>query len=95
MHENVFPHRMGGFSMSRSKWLISFVIDLSTYERFLDPLTRDINKVAIMTDIVSNVTGTPGHSTLRIDYKIVLDGTLVEISVVKGVHANILETFND
>ena len=31
MHENVFFHRMGGFSMSRSKWLISFVIDLSTY----------------------------------------------------------------
>ena len=24
---------IGGFSMSRSKWLISFVIDLSTYER--------------------------------------------------------------
>ena len=33
MHENVFFHGMrgGGFSMSRSKWLISFLIDLSTY----------------------------------------------------------------
>ena len=36
MHENVFFHKIGGFSMSRSKWLISFVIDLSTYERFLE-----------------------------------------------------------
>ena len=52
MHENVFFHRMGGFSMSRSKWLVLFVNDLSTYERFLDRLTRDINKVAIMTDKV-------------------------------------------
>ena len=48
-----------------------------------------------MTDIVLNAICTPGHSTLRIDYKIVLDGALVEIIVVKGVHANILETFND
>ena len=31
MHENVFFHKIVGFSMSRSKWLISFVIDLSTY----------------------------------------------------------------
>ena len=94
MHENVFFHRMGGFSMSRSKWLISFVIDLSTYERFLDLLTRDINKVAIMTDKVLNATGTPGHSILR-NYKIVLDGMRGEISVVKGVHAGIFESFSD
>ena len=47
--QNVFIYRMADFSMSRSKWLVSFVIDLSTYERFLDRLTRGINKVAIMT----------------------------------------------
>ena len=94
MHENVFFHRIGGFSMSRSKWLISFVIDLSTYERFLDRLTRGINKVAIMTDKVLNATGTPGHSILR-NYKIVLDGMRGEISVVNGVHDGILESFSD
>ena len=95
MHENVFFHRMGGFSMSRSKWLVSFVIELSTYERFLDHLTRDINKVAIMTDKVLNATGTPGHSILRNDYKIVLDGMRGDILVVEGVHADILESFSD
>ena len=47
MHEIVFYHKIGGFSMSRSKWLISFVIDLSTYERFMERLTGDINKVPL------------------------------------------------
>ena len=47
-----------------------------------------------MTDKVLNATGTPGHSILR-NYKIVLDGMRGEISVVKGVHAGILESFSD
>ena len=64
---------IGGFSMSRSKWLISFVIDLSTYERFLERLTGDINKVAIMTDKVLNAAYTHEHSGLRNDYKAVLE----------------------
>ena len=95
MHENVFFHKIGGFSMSRSKWLISFVIDLSTYERFLERLTGDINKVAIMTDKVLNAADIPEHSRLRNEYKAVLDGMRGEISVIKGVHADIVESFND
>ena len=95
MHENVFFHKIGGFSMSRSKWLISFVIDLSTYERFLERLTGDINKVAIMTDKVLNAADTPEHSRLRNEYKTVLEGMRGEISVIKGVHADIVESFND
>ena len=70
MHENVFFHKIGGFSMSRSKWLISFVIDL----RFLEHLTGDINKVAIMTDKVLNAADTPELLRLRNEYKAVLDG---------------------
>ena len=81
--------------MSRSKWLISFVIDLSTYERFLERLTGDINKVAIMTDKVLNAADTPEHSRLRNEYKAVLEGMRGEISVIKGVHADIVESFND
>ena len=47
-----------------------------------------------MTDKVLNATGTPGHSILRNDYKIVLDGMRVEISVVKWVHDDIWESFS-
>ena len=95
MHENVFFHKIRGFSMSRSKWLISFVIDLSTYERFLERLTGDINKVAIMTDKVLNASDTLEHSRLRNEYKAVHEGMRGEISVIKGVHADIVESFND
>ena len=95
MHENVFFHKIGSFSMSRSKWLISFVIDLSTYERFLERLTGDINKVAIMTDKVLNAADTPELSRLRNEYKAILDGMRGEISVIKVVHADIVESFND
>ena len=76
--------------MSRSKWLISFVIYLSTYERFLERLTGDINKRAIMTDKALNAADTLEHSRLRNEYKAVLDGTRGEISVIKGVHTNIV-----
>ena len=81
--------------MSRSKWLISFVIDLSTYERLLERSTGDTNNVAIMTDKVLNAADTPEHSRLRNEYKAVLDGMRGEISVIKGVHADIVESFND
>ena len=95
MHENVFFHKIGGFSMSRSKWLISFVIDLSTYQRLLERLTGDIIKVAIMIDKMLNAADTPEHSRLTNEYKAVLDGMRGEISVIKGVHADIMESFND
>ena len=83
--------------MSRSKWLISFVIDLSTYERFLERLTGDINKVAIMTDKVLNAAYTHEHSGLDMNIRqsLNLDGMGGEISVIKGVHADIVESFND
>ena len=35
------------------------------------------------------------HSRLRNEYKTVLDGMRGEISVIKGVHADIVEKFND
>ena len=45
-----------------------------------------------MTDIVSNATGTPGHSMLRIDYKIVLNGS---ISVLNVSRIEIRENMQD
>ena len=94
MHENVIFHKIGGFSISRSKWLIFFVIDLSTYEGFFERLTGDINKVAIMTDKVLNVPYRIEHSRLRNEYKAVLDGMQGDISVIKGFHTDIEESFN-
>ena len=81
--------------MSRSKWHTFFVIDLSTYERFLERLTRDINKVAIMIAMMLNAADTPAHLRLRNEYKAVLGGMPGESFVIKGVHADIMERFND
>ena len=48
-----------------------------------------------MTDKVLNAADTPEHSRLRNEYKALLDGMRGEISVIKEVQADIVESFND
>ena len=56
MHENVFFHKIGGFSMSRSKWLISFVIDLSMNGMLYNKCSNGMlhNKCSNYHDYVTN-----------------------------------------
>ena len=48
-----------------------------------------------MTDKMLNAADSPEHSRLRNEYKVVLDCMRGEISVIKGVHADIVESFDD
>lgn len=47
-----FFYKIGDFSMSRSKWLVSFVIDLDTYKYFQDKLSSDINNAENLTNLI-------------------------------------------
>ena len=48
INENVVFHKENEVSITRSKWLFTFVIDLNPYENFLLSLALDIEKAAIV-----------------------------------------------
>ena len=48
INENVVFHKENEVSITRSKWLFTFVIDLNPYENFLSSLAIDIENAAIV-----------------------------------------------
>ena len=47
INENVVFHKENKVSITRSKWLFTFVIDLNPYENFLSRLALDVENAAI------------------------------------------------
>lgn len=94
MHENVFFNEIRKFSMSRLNWLISFVVDLSTYERFLDKLTADINRTTVLTQHLLSSRKKPNTIQPHF-YNDVLGGFQSEMAVIRGMHEDIIDSFSD
>lgn len=91
MHESVFFHKVGQFSMSRSRWLVSFVIDLGVYEGFLIRLSQNINNASRLVDEVIKKHRGPPTS----DYQRVFEGFKVEIAVIQEMHNDIVFNFHE
>ena len=70
MHESVFFHKVGQFSMSRSRCLVSFVIDLRVYENFLKRLSQSIDNASNLVDKFINKYQSPPTK----DYQTVFEG---------------------
>ena len=47
MHENVEYHKANEIVLTRSKWLSTFIIDLKSYEKFLNMLSEDLGEARI------------------------------------------------
>ncbi|MEW8545669.1 MAG: hypothetical protein AB2693_19280 [Candidatus Thiodiazotropha sp.] len=91
MHESTFFHNVGQFSMSRSRWLVSFVIDLGVYENFLMKLSQDISNASCLADEIINRYDDP----LENRYKQIFTGLQSEVSVLQSMHNDIVSSFND
>ncbi|MCG8033766.1 MAG: envelope fusion protein [Candidatus Thiodiazotropha taylori] len=91
MHESVFFHKIGQFSMSRSRWLVSFVIDLGVYENFLVRLSQNINNASQLVDEVAKRHKMPPTN----DYHEVFEGYKAEIGVIQEMHNDIVFSFNE
>ena len=91
MHESVFSHKVGQFSMSRSRWLVSFVIDLGVYENFLTRLSQSIDNVSNLVDKVLDKYQSPPTK----DYQTVFEGFKNEIAVIQDMHNDIVYSFNE
>lgn len=96
IHENVFFHEVGTFSMTRSKWTITFVMDLTTYGRFLEKLETDIDKTEYFCNQLITSLMTPASNTVpTTHYKAIIGGLKGQISIIKGMHNEIKDSFND
>ena len=91
MHESVFFHKVGQFSMSRSRWLVSFVIDLGVYENFLTRLSQSIDNASNLVDKVIDKYQSPPTK----DYQTVFEGFKNEIGVIQDMHKDIVYSFNE
>ena len=91
MHESVFFHKIGQFSMSKSHWLVSFVIDLEVYETFLKRLSQNINNAPSLVDKVIDKYHLPPTS----DYQRVFEGFKNEIGVNQNMHNDIVFSFHE
>ena len=52
MHENVIFHKANEIALTRSKWLFTFVIDLSPYEPLLSKLSLDVHRASATFDSI-------------------------------------------
>ena len=43
LHENVLFVKDGDMSLSRSRWIMTFVLDINVYEKFILKLHNEIN----------------------------------------------------
>ena len=69
--ENVFFNKVNEFSMSNSRWLITFVISIDHYGDFLSKLSMDIDKASNISESVLSIY-TPEKIKPTIDPKIIL-----------------------
>lgn len=54
MHENVIFQKLNEVTITRSKWLITFVIDLKPYRTFIDRCRSNIDDVGLMARQIIN-----------------------------------------
>lgn len=53
LHENVLFYKDGEMSLSRSRWMLTFVLDINVYEGFLKELAIDIGNASKLVDLLS------------------------------------------
>ena len=64
INENVVFHKENEVSITRSKWLFTFVIDLNPYKNFLSRLALDVENAAIVARNLIQVYDNPRRQGL-------------------------------
>jgi hypothetical protein len=91
IHENVIFRRLNDFTTTRSKWTISFVLDLKPYGNFIDKLSENINNATIVArNLLSRYHSPEGKGFMKMFLNIERE--------IKGLNATrngILKTFTE
>ena len=73
-------HKINEISLTRSKWLSTFVIDTKPYDNFLDILSQDLRKAQIAANSIQIFYDFPSKE----DYHKIIKGLSSEISSLQG-----------
>ena len=89
VHENVVFHKVNEITITRARWLVTFVQDLRPFQYFLIKLSHDIGQAANITDLIID------HFTGRSYGRFV--GTIKSLrkEVLQDTHACIIQSYSD
>lgn len=91
VHENVIFTKTNELTTSRSRWLMTLVIDLESYQRFINKLQYDINETNALVEIMSRRY--KKHKLFR--YLNILSAIRNEIKIVENTFDGIKESYLD
>ena len=91
LHENVLFVKDGDMSLSRSRWIMTFVLDINVYEQFIHKLHNEINDADKLGETISKHYDKPKLE----GYFSVFKALRGEIKTLKDVNMEIKNSFAD
>ncbi|MCG8075993.1 MAG: hypothetical protein JAY75_07100, partial [Candidatus Thiodiazotropha taylori] len=88
--QNIIYSKVSVAGLTRSRWLISMVLELSPYNEFLSKLSNDIQRAYALLDSVMEKFDTPRSP----EYKLALERLGREINSLKLSHINLEAKFS-
>ena len=85
--ENVAFHMNNEIALTRSKWLITFVIDLKPYKNFLTKLSNELDKARTAAHTIDQFYEAPSKQ----DFRSVIAGLRAEIATLQKDQVNLVE----
>ena len=89
INQNVVFHKANEVSITRSRWLFTFIIDLNPYENFLTSLALDVENAAIVARNLVQVYDKPRWAGFLNSFY----GLQKEIEALQASRLNLIESF--
>ena len=91
LHENVLFVKDGDMSLSRSRWIMTFILDINVYEEFILKLNKEINDAASLGETISRHYDKPKSE----GYLSIFQALRGEIKSLQDVNLEIKNSFAD
>lgn len=91
MHENVIFNQVNEIVLTKSKWLMTIVVDLDSYQNFLDKLSTDIDDASALAEIVIKRYTKDGHDNYKATFKSLHN----EVLALKTTFDSIMDSYID
>ena len=89
--ENVFSHKTNGISITRAKWLATFIIDLRPFRQFLAKLRNDLYLAVVTAECIVSKYDKPNKT----EYLNTFQSLQKNLHFLNGTHEHLLTGFLD
>ena len=91
MHENVIFNQINEIVLTKSKWLMTIIVDLDSYQNFLNKLSTDIDNASALAEIVTERYTKDKHANYRAIFKSLHN----EVRTLKATFDGIVDSYID